>query len=181
MKRRSFIAAAAAAPVGMMFAQGGSTGQFELPKDVGPALEEFRKSIPSNFDQDYVQHAVIPFFLTSIFEGGAADAAHDRRHAHQGERAALRPLGSDLRRLEARLPTRASRSSCRAWRSAATHNLRKRIYLSAVTPDLYQPKYQAKGRCRSSTSCSIRSSPASRSCGTISTTTSISTGICISA
>ena len=69
MKRRSFIAAAAAAPVGMMFAQAGSTGQYlELPKDVGPALEEFRKSIPSNFDQDYVQHAVIPFFLSSVFE-----------------------------------------------------------------------------------------------------------------
>src|SRR4249919_2377016 len=67
MKRRSFIAAAA--PVGMMFVQGGLNGQdIELPKDVGPALEEFRKSIPSNFDQDYVQHAVIPFFLTSIFE-----------------------------------------------------------------------------------------------------------------
>jgi hypothetical protein len=34
-----------------------------------PALAQFRKSIPSNFDQDYVEHVLIPFFLTSVFEG----------------------------------------------------------------------------------------------------------------
>jgi hypothetical protein len=40
-----------------------------LPDDVGAALAQFRNSIPSNFDQHYVEHFVIPFFLTSIYEG----------------------------------------------------------------------------------------------------------------
>ena len=143
MKRRSFIAAAAAAPVGMMFAQGGSTGQFELPKDVGPALEEFRKSIPSNFDQDYVQHAVIPFFLTSIFEA---------------ERPMLPMIDFTLTKENA-LPFDLWGLIYKEWQPTpeegvtvflqgleqrGEHNLRKRIYFSAVTPDLYHTKYQAK-------------------------------------
>ena len=27
------------------------------------ALARFRSSIPSNFDRDYVEHALVPFFL----------------------------------------------------------------------------------------------------------------------
>lgn len=34
-----------------------------------------------------------------------------------------------------------SRSFCRDWK---TDNLRKRIYFSAVTPDLYAPMYSGK-------------------------------------
>ena len=67
MERRAFLAAAAATPAGVLSAQAAS---YEgLPDDVGAALARFRNSIPSNFDRDYVEHAVIPFFLTSIYEG----------------------------------------------------------------------------------------------------------------
>lgn len=70
MKRRSFLAAAAAAPVGLMLPDiGFAMQQGELETDVGRALAAFRKTIPSNFDHDYVEHAVIPFFLTTIFDG----------------------------------------------------------------------------------------------------------------
>ena len=40
-------------------------------------------------------------------------------------------------------------------------NRRKRIYMSAVTPDLYRPMYGDKV-VRSSTSCSTTATPASR-------------------
>ena len=37
--------------------------------DVVAALARFRKTIPANFDRTYVENAVVPFFLTSFFEG----------------------------------------------------------------------------------------------------------------
>jgi len=67
MERRAFLAAAAATPAGLVSAR---AAQYDgLPDDVGAALARFRNSIPSNFDRDYVEHAVVPFFLTSIYEG----------------------------------------------------------------------------------------------------------------
>src|SRR6478752_7966111 len=68
MKRRAFLAAAAGTPAaGLLSAR--AAGYDGLPDDVGAALARFRNSIPSNFDRDYVEHAVVPFFLTSIYEG----------------------------------------------------------------------------------------------------------------
>ena len=37
--------------------------------DLAAALAHFRSSIPPNFNRDYVEHVVIPFFLTSLYEG----------------------------------------------------------------------------------------------------------------
>jgi len=59
------------------------------------------------------------------------------------------------------------------------NNLRKRIYMSAVTSDLYRPMYGDKV-VAFSTSCSIDASPISRLCDIILTTISTSPGICIS-
>ena len=67
MERRAFLAAAAATPAGLVSAR--AAPYDGLPDDVGAAIARFRNSIPSNFDRDYVEHAVIPFFLTSIYEG----------------------------------------------------------------------------------------------------------------
>src|SRR5262245_59376603 len=69
MKRRTFLAAAAAAPAGLLLPELGFPQQEpKLPDDVARALAEFRKSIPKDFDRDYVENAVIPFFLTTVFE-----------------------------------------------------------------------------------------------------------------
>jgi hypothetical protein len=67
MERRNILVAAAAAsaallPIGANACEG-------LPEDVGAALSRFRRSIPDNFDRAYVENAVVPFFLTSIYEG----------------------------------------------------------------------------------------------------------------
>jgi hypothetical protein len=42
--------------------------QSELPRQILNAVQRFRETIPPNFDQDYVEKAVIPFFLTSLYE-----------------------------------------------------------------------------------------------------------------
>jgi hypothetical protein len=40
-----------------------------IPNQIQSAIERFRNTIPANFDRDYVEKAVIPFFLTSFYEG----------------------------------------------------------------------------------------------------------------
>jgi hypothetical protein len=40
-----------------------------LPDQVVTAFRRFRETIPSNFDHEYVEKVVTPFFLTSFYEG----------------------------------------------------------------------------------------------------------------
>ena len=40
-----------------------------------------RASIPAHFDRTYVENVVIPFFLTSVYEGERPRVADDRRDA----------------------------------------------------------------------------------------------------
>src|SRR5260370_18551363 len=68
MERRALLAGAAGAAL-LPFTASGYTAYEELPDDVGAALARFRSSIPTNFDRDYVEHVVVPFFLTSVYGG----------------------------------------------------------------------------------------------------------------
>ena len=80
LERRTVLKGGAAA-VGM-FGSGASTAMVAglepasadtakppLPEQILTAVERFRATIPANFDPDYVEKAVIPFFLTSFYEG----------------------------------------------------------------------------------------------------------------
>jgi hypothetical protein len=129
---------------------GGAVGLFSKASiaeirgdDVAAAVERFRASIPSDFDSEYVERAIIPYFLTSIYEG---------------ERPALPMIDITLTKENA-LPTDLWGLISESWRPApqngvtvflqglekrGPHNLRKRIYFSAVTPDLYRPMYGGK-------------------------------------
>ncbi len=143
MKRRSFLLGAAAAPVGMMFPRFALPQQGELPDDVAHALAEFRKSIPTHFDHEYVEHAVVPFFLSTVFEA---------------ERPAVPMIDVVLTKQDA-LPYDLWGLIYKQWRPTpeegttvfltglehrGENNLRKRIYMSAVTPDLYDAMYREK-------------------------------------
>ena len=68
LDRRDVLTAATAAASLGLFATPATAAQL-TPDDVAAALRRFRESIPSNFHQDYVEHVLIPFFLTSVFEG----------------------------------------------------------------------------------------------------------------
>ena len=72
-----------------------------LPQQIQAAIERFRATIPSNFDHDYVEKAVIPFFSHEHLRGSAADVANDRRRFQQRECATLRSLGPYHPRLAA--------------------------------------------------------------------------------
>jgi hypothetical protein len=142
MERRTFLAAAAGTAL-LPIAARGATADDNLSNDVVAALTRFRSSIPSNFDRDYVEHVVVPFFLESVY---------------QGERPMLPMIDLPLTKENA-LPFDLWGLIYKEWRPTPEEgvtvflqglekrgddNLRKRIYFSAMTPDLYGPKYQKK-------------------------------------
>jgi hypothetical protein len=77
MKRRNFLKGtvalglAAGTSTANAAAAEGQTANAgtDLPDQIAAALARFRKTIPANFDSTYVEHVVIPFFLTSFYEG----------------------------------------------------------------------------------------------------------------
>jgi hypothetical protein len=60
---------ASAATVAAAKPAAGEAARSQLPEQLLTAVERFRATIPADFEPDYVEHAVIPFFLTSIYEG----------------------------------------------------------------------------------------------------------------
>jgi hypothetical protein len=119
------------------------TPQFGLPAQILAAVARFRETIPPNFDHEYVEKAVLPFFLTSFYEG---------------ERPMLPMIGVNFSKENA-LPFDLWGLITRDWRPTPAegvtvflqglekrgpNNLRKRIYFSGVTPDLYKPMYSPK-------------------------------------
>ena len=139
------LAGAAATVAGLL--SNGATGADPPNADLAAALTRFRASIPSNFDRTYVENAVIPFFLTSIYEG---------------ERPALPMIDVTLSKENA-LPHDLWGLIYQGWKTTpedgvtvflqgleqrGENNLRKRIYMSALTPDLYPPIESGTGSDR---------------------------------
>jgi hypothetical protein len=111
--------------------------------DLAAALARFRASIPPHFDRTYVENVIVPFFLTSVYEG---------------ERPVLPMIDVTLTKENA-LPHDLWGLIYQGWKptpeegvtvflqgleNRGDNNLRKRIYMSAVTPDLYRPMYGPK-------------------------------------
>jgi hypothetical protein len=141
MKRRNFLAGAAAS-VGAL-APASASAQDDPPPDLANAVARIRASMPSNFDHEYVERVVIPYTLTSFYVG---------------ERPALPMIDSTLTKENA-LPQDLWGLIYKGWKPSSDegvtvflqglenrgdNNLRKRIYFSAVTPDLYGAMYHDK-------------------------------------
>jgi hypothetical protein len=144
MKRRSFLAATAAAVTGLFVKKTPvSADEAAQPSDVGAALARFRQSIPKDFDHDYVEHALIPFFLTSVFRGEPPtlpmiDPALSKENAFPAEFLGLVYKGWTPSREE------GVTVFLQGLEYRGENNLRKRIYMTALTPDLYKAKYYDK-------------------------------------
>jgi hypothetical protein len=139
-RRQVLLSGVSTAAAGLLY---GRAQAADAPPNLVAALERFRASIPSNFDRTYVENAVVPFFLTSIYEG---------------ERPALPMIDVTLTKENA-LPFDLWGLIYEIWKPTpeegvtvflqgleerGDNNLRKRIYMSAVTPDLYRPMYGDK-------------------------------------
>jgi cytochrome P450 len=149
MERRTVLKGAAALGLGAAttktagLAIGEAVAASPLPDKIAAALDRFRASIPANFDRDYVENAVVPFFLTNFYEGERPllpmiDVNFSKQNA----------LPFDLWGLiyEGWKPTPEAGVTVflEGLEQRGDNNLRKRIYFSAVTPDLYAPMYSEK-------------------------------------
>jgi hypothetical protein len=140
LQRRALLFGAAAVAAGTLASQASAA---PVAPDLSGALAKFRASIPSHFDREYVENAVVPFFLGSIFAG---------------ERPILPMIDLPLTKQDAipwdfwgmlyedwkPTPSDGVTVFLEGLENRGENNLRKRIYFTGVTPDLYAPKYQAK-------------------------------------
>ena len=72
MERRLVLTGAAAGAASLLSgaaSAANTTGASPASSDLAAALARFRATIPAHFDRTYVENAVVPFFLTSVYEG----------------------------------------------------------------------------------------------------------------
>ena len=146
MRRRAFLAggAGAAAALSTLAACSEPTSENAPPTaDLQDEAAKLRERFRKDFDADYVDNAIVPFFLNSVFDGQRPvlpmiDVALTKENALPYDLWGLlseswKPAPEDgvtvfLQGLEKRGPD----------------NRRKRIYMSAVTPDLYRTDVPAE-------------------------------------
>src|SRR5215471_4423559 len=148
MERRTFLAGSAAAVLGAPSQPAVSqsppvAGQPLAPTDLMSAVARMRGQFLTSFDPAYVENVIVPHFLVSTY---------------QGERATLPMIDVKLTKENA-LPFDLWGLISETWKPSPENgvtvflqglekrgpdNRRKRIYMSAVTPDLYRPMYGDK-------------------------------------
>ena len=165
MERRTFLVGSATAVAGLATLPAASQsppapGQPLAPSDLQSTVARLRKQFLSEFDPAYVENVIVPHFLVSTYEG---------------ERLHLPMIGVEFTKEEA-LPYDLWGLLSESWKPApedgvtvflqglekrGPDNRRKRIYMAALTPDLYHPMYGARS-CNSLTSCSTATTQTSR-------------------
>jgi cytochrome P450 len=147
MKRRTFLKGGALCAAGFTaqpaLAHYESNGKHLTPEDLGASVTRLRKQFLEDFDPAYVDNVIIPHFLVSTYHG---------------ERPSLPMIEATLTKENA-LPYDLWGMLSESWKPNPEHgvtvflqalekrgpdNRRKRIYMSAVTPDLYRPMYSEK-------------------------------------
>jgi cytochrome P450 len=148
MERRTFLTGSAAAAVGFSSQPAASQsppmpGQPLAPTDLMATVARLRKQYLAEFDAVYVENVIVPFFLVSTYAG---------------ERMTLPTIDLKLTKENA-LPYDLWGLISETWKPSPENgvtvflqalekrgpdNRRKRIYMSAVTPDLYRPMYGDK-------------------------------------
>jgi cytochrome P450 len=140
--RRAFLTAAATISAAEL-AAAPAMAQGSSGAEIAAALSRFRATIPSNFDRDYVEHAIIPFFLSSVY-GGERPVLPMIDLALSKENALPHDLWGLIYEDWKPTPTDGVTVFLQGLDRRGENNLRKRIYFSALTPDLYRPMYGAK-------------------------------------
>lgn len=147
MRRRVFLAsgAGAVAAVSAPSLVGCSTSTDDQPSAGNSAIDDassLREKYP-DFDADYVDNAITPFLQNSVFDGQRPvlpmiDVALTKENA----------LPSDLWGLLSEKwgpdPEKGVTVFLQGLELRGPDNRRKRIYMSAVTPDLYDRMYKGK-------------------------------------
>ena len=155
MERRTFLAGGAAAAAAGLVTQPAASHYYNnewvksppglplAPSDLEAAVARLRTQFLAEFDPAYVENVIVPHFLVSIYEG---------------ERLFLPMIDLEFTKENA-LPFDLWGLLSETWKPApeygvtvflqglekrGPHNRRKRIYMTALTPDLYRPMYGEK-------------------------------------
>ena len=151
MDRRAFLVGGGVAVAGMAAQPAasqsppvpGQAATLLAPGDIASAAARLRKQFLGEFDAAYVENVIVPFFLLSVY---------------QGEKPSLPMIGVEFTKENA-LPYDLWGLLSETWKPApqdgvtvflqgldkrGPDNRRKRIYMTALTPDLYRPMYGDK-------------------------------------
>ena len=148
MKRRTFLASGSAAVVGISSQPAVSQsppvpGQPLAPTDLETAVARLRKQFLHEFDPAYVENAIVPFFLDTIYQGERLSLPMiDVKFTK--ENAVPYHLWGLLSESWKPSPEGGVTVFLQALEKRGPDNRRKRIYMSALTPDLYRPMYGDK-------------------------------------
>lgn len=148
MERRTFLVGSAVAAVGVatrpaLSQSPPAAGQPLAPGDLASAAARLRKQYLDVFDPAYVENVIVPHFLVSTFQGERLflpmiDLAFTKENALPYD---LWGLLSETWRPA---PEQGVTVFLQGLEKRGPHNRRKRIYISALTPDLYRPMYGDK-------------------------------------
>lgn len=147
MKRRTFLKTGAAAVAGLsaqpVLAHYQSSEQPMSSSELGAAVARLRKRFLESFDEAYVERVILPHFLVSIFQGERPSLPMIDVELTK-ENAIPYDLWGMLSETWGPNPDEGVTVFLQALEKRGPDNLRKRIYMSAVTPDLYRPMYGDK-------------------------------------
>jgi cytochrome P450 len=147
MKRRTFLQGGAMGVAGLSMtpalAHYESNGRHPTPEDLGASVTRLRKQFLDEFDAAYVDNVIVPHFLVSTYHGERPslpmiDVTLSKENALPND---LWGMLSETWRPN---PEQGVTVFLQALEKRGSDNRRKRIYMSAVTPDLYRPMYSEK-------------------------------------
>ena len=154
MERRTFLAGGAAAAAGLVTQPAAShyydnawvktpPGLPLAPSDLEAAVARLRKQFLAEFDAAYVENVIVPHFLVSIYEGEKLflpmiDVEFTKENALPFD------LWGLLSETWKPAPEYGVTVFLQGLEKRGPHNRRKRIYMTALTPDLYRPMYGDK-------------------------------------
>ena len=145
MKRRTFLAGGAVAGAAAAIVRPSApwaADQRLAPDDIETAVARLRAQY-LQFDPAYVENVIVPHFLVSIYKGERmflpmVDLQFTK------ENAIPRDLWGLLSESWKIAPEDGVTVFLQGLENRGPENMRKRIYMSALTPDLYQPMYSGK-------------------------------------
>jgi hypothetical protein len=113
------------------------------PSELEAAVARLRKQFLAEFDPAYVEHVIVPWFLNTIYQGERLflpmiDVKFSKENALPYD------LWGLLSETWKPAPQNGVTVFLQGLEKRGPENRRKRIYMSALTPDLYRPMYGDK-------------------------------------
>jgi len=116
-----------------------------LPNRRAVALSRLREILPTSFDLPYIENAILPALVTTVFEGEKLSLPMiDETHFSKENALPFFLWGMLYDSWKPNLQEDGLSVFIQGYENRGENNRRKKIYYSALTPDLYPPMYQQK-------------------------------------